>query len=137
MGYVLLVPEMVILWVAHQYCGAKEIVDKYKDLRWSRTHAFFLLMGCSQLPEIGVPIRTLTVKEFDELYSAGRINWPKITKEEIEDKSKADAFTKGVVLMQTGWFVLQCITRGAYKLAVTELEVVTLALAALTAVIYA
>ncbi|CAA7268591.1 unnamed protein product [Cyclocybe aegerita] len=136
MGYVLLVPEMVILWVAHQYYGAKEIVDKYKGQGWTQTHAFFLLMGGFQLQENGVPIRALTVKEFDELYSAGRIDWPKISKEDIEDKSKADAFIKGIVLMQTGWFVLQCITRGAYKLAVTELEVVTLAFAALTTVIY-
>ncbi|CAA7268593.1 unnamed protein product [Cyclocybe aegerita] len=39
--------------------------------------------------------------------------------------------------MQTGWFVPQCITRGAYKLSVTELEVATLAFATLTTVIYA
>ncbi|KAJ3503081.1 hypothetical protein NLJ89_g8593 [Agrocybe chaxingu] len=137
MGYVLLVPEMVILWVAHQYFGSKEITEKYKDQGWTKTHGFFLLMGGFQLQENGISVRALTVKEFDELYSAGRIDWPRISKEDIEDKSKADAFTKGIVLMQTGWFVLQCITRGAYKLAVTELEVVTLAFAALTTVIYA
>jgi hypothetical protein len=52
------------------------------------------------------------------------------------DKSKGDAISKGVVILQTGWFVMQCIARGVQGLPITELELVTVAFAALNFVIY-
>jgi len=61
----------------------------------------------------------------------GPVSWPPITEEEIQDRSKGDYLLKGrVVLVQTSWFITQCIVRGAYRLEITELEVVTLAFAA-------
>jgi len=48
----------------------------------------------------------------------------------------ADIFSKGIVLMQTTWFIVQCISRFATKLAITELEVVTLAFAMLNGITY-
>ncbi|KAI9450281.1 hypothetical protein F5148DRAFT_1337196 [Russula earlei] len=59
-----------------------------------------------------------------------------ITKEEIDDKSKADAISKGLVVLQTSWFLIQCIARGVQGLAVTELELVTVAFATLNFVMY-
>lgn len=64
------------------------------------------------------------------------IEWPDITETEIRDKSKGDAFSKGIVIIQTSWFLLQCIGRWAVGLSITELELVTLAFAALNAVTY-
>ncbi|RXW17348.1 hypothetical protein EST38_g8511 [Candolleomyces aberdarensis] len=58
------------------------------------------------------------------------------TEEEILDRSKGDEVTKGLVLLQTLWFIIQFIARRAQRLNVTELEVVTLAYAALNAVMY-
>ena len=78
----------------------------------------------------------LEVKDLEELSEAGKIEWPTITKDEIADRSKGDYLSKTVVLLQTTWFIGQCISRGAYGLAVTELEVVTLAFAALNGIIY-
>jgi len=49
--------------------------------------------------------------------------------EAIMDRSKGDALSKGIAILQTGWFILQCIARKIQGLAVTELEVVTLAFA--------
>ena len=72
----------------------------------------------------------------EELSDAGKIKWPTITKEEIADRSKGDYLSKTIVLFQTTWFIGQCIARGAYGLTVTELEVVTVAFASLTGVIY-
>ena len=60
----------------------------------------------------------------------------KITKEEIEDKSKGDIVTKGLVVIHTGWFIMQCIARGAKDLAVTELEIMTVAFAFLNFITY-
>ena len=39
-----------------------------------------------------------TLKELE-----GEIEWPTITEKEIQDRSKADIFSKGIVLLQTTW----------------------------------
>ena len=51
------------------------------------------------------------------------------TEDELKDKGKSDALTKFIVLLQTLWFVIQCIARGIQHLPITELEIVTLAYA--------
>jgi hypothetical protein len=51
--------------------------------------------------------------------------------EEIQDKSKSDWLAKTIVLLQTLWFVTQCIARGIEKVPTTELEIVTLAYTAI------
>ena len=58
------------------------------------------------------------------------------TEAEIQDKGKSDWLAKSLVLLQTSWFVLQCIARAAKHLPVTHLEIVTLAYAAVNFVIY-
>jgi hypothetical protein len=52
------------------------------------------------------------------------------------DRSKGDVLSKGLVILQTGWFV-QCIARGIERLSVTELELVTVGFATLNLVTYA
>ena len=58
------------------------------------------------------------------------------TEEEIKDKGKSDWLAKSLVLLQTSWFVMQCIARAVERLPVTHLEIVTLAYAAMNFVIY-
>ena len=58
------------------------------------------------------------------------------TKAEIEDKGKSDWLAKSLVLLQTSWFVMQCIARAINHLPVTHLEIVTLAYAAMNFAIY-
>ena len=58
------------------------------------------------------------------------------TKEEIKDKGKSDWLAKSLVLLQTSWFVMQCIARAKEHLPITHLEIVTLAYAAMNFVIY-
>jgi hypothetical protein len=70
-----------------------------------------------------------------KLFPEVKISWPSITEEEIQDRSKGDYLSKGIVLIQTTWFVVHCIVRGVYRLEITELEVVTLAFVALTGAI--
>jgi len=81
-------------------------------------------------------IRVLLPEQLQSYSLTGNGDFPRISKAEIEDKSKGDAISKGVVILQTGWFVLQCITRGAQGLPITELELVTVAFAALNFLIY-
>jgi len=138
MGYFLLAPEFVIFWAARQHYAARRLTKKHEKNHtgWTRAHSFFLIMGGFMLHEGGKPVQVLKAKELEELSKAGKIKWPTITKEEIADRSKGDYLSKTIVLSQTTWFVGQCIARGAYGLTVTELEVVTIAFASLTGVIY-
>jgi hypothetical protein len=48
------------------------------------------------------------------------INFPEITEDEINDKSKGDGVSKGLTLLQTVWFVAQCIARAAQGLEITR-----------------
>jgi hypothetical protein len=59
-----------------------------------------------------------------------------ITEEEINDKAKGDFLSKTIAFLQVSWFITQCIARFVQKLGVTELEVVTLALASMNLLMY-
>ncbi|KAF7369926.1 hypothetical protein MSAN_00622100 [Mycena sanguinolenta] len=52
-----------------------------------------------------------------------------VNEKEIEGKSKGDALSKGVALLQGVWFTVQCLARAHQRLAVMQLEVTTLAFA--------
>jgi hypothetical protein len=75
--------------------------------------------------------RTLSLKDIEDLVEKDEIEYPIISKEEIKDKSKGDAITKGLALIQTTWFLLQCVARGSQHLSITELELATAAFALL------
>ena len=82
------------------------------------------------------PKGVLSPSRFSELLAAGKINFPTITVEEIEDRSKSDGFTKTIALGQTLWFVAQCIARGAQHLDLTLVELLTLSLAVINGLMY-
>jgi len=139
MTYVLLAPELVIIWAARQHRDANVLAEKFQiegRSGWTRTHAFFLIMGGFTLHANGRPLRVLEWRDIQALAGAGRIAWPDITEEEINDRSKGDYLSKGIVVLQTTWFIVQFFARVASKLAITELEVVTLAFSTLIGVIY-
>jgi hypothetical protein len=58
------------------------------------------------------------------------------TEAELKDRGKSDGLTKLIILVQTLWFVIQCIARGMQRLPLTELEVITLAYTMLNFFIY-
>jgi len=80
---------------------------------------------------------TLEPEALEYLRGSGEIDFPRITEKEIQDRSKGDALSKGLVVIQTGWFLLQCIARKVERLPITELEVATLAFATLNFATYA
>ncbi|KAJ7815204.1 hypothetical protein B0H13DRAFT_1664196 [Mycena leptocephala] len=59
-----------------------------------------------------------------------------VKKDDILDKSKRDAFSKGVALVQVLWSVTQCLVRVYKRLPVTEIEVATLAFAVINVSIW-
>lgn len=82
------------------------------------------------------PKGILSFNFFCDLIEEKCIDFPRITEDDIRDRSKGDALSKGLVILQTSWFILQCIARWSQHLSVTELELVTLAFAALNGVMY-
>lgn len=87
--------------------------------------------------EQGEPIGPLTPKIVSRAMKTKELaHWPlsAITKEEIEDKSKGNFFTKLVVLIHTTWFIVVCVSRWSVGLPLVELEVITLAFAVMNIV---
>src|SRR5258705_2648421 len=80
---------------------------------------------------------TLTFERFKELVRDPKVIFPAITPAQISDRSKGDGLSKLLAILQTSWFILQCVARGFQGLALTELELVTLAMASLNAITYA
>jgi len=82
------------------------------------------------------PLHPLIPEKINDLVSGGHIDFPDITEKEIKDRSKGDVLSKSLVILQTGWFIVQCIARAVDHLPVTELELVTVAFATLNFVTY-
>jgi hypothetical protein len=61
---------------------------------------------------------------------------PCTTEEDLKDRGKSDWIAKTIVILQTSWFIVQCIARGFRHLPLTELEIVTLAYAMMNSFIY-
>lgn len=82
----------------------------------------------------GVPRRPLHPNAVVQLVERGELVLP--TKEELSDRSKGDLLSKGVAILQTIWFVVQCLARLADHLPLTNLEVMTLAYTVMTVAMY-
>ena len=64
----------------------------------------------------------LSPDKLRNLLREGEIAFPSIREDEIEDRSKADGLAKGIAVLQTTWFIAQCISRPAQGLIITEIE---------------
>jgi hypothetical protein len=123
------------LYTVSGYSIINKLVKKsFAD--WSPVHGFFAAMGGFVYHGDNGRLHTLSLKDIEALVEKDEIEYPIISKEEIEDKSKGDAVIKGLVLIQTTWFLLHCIARGAQHLFITELELATAAFALLNVITY-
>ena len=111
---------------------------KRNDFKWTRAHGFFLQMGGFVLHQNGKKHCVLSWDHLMAHYKAGEIDLSGVTEASINDHSKADGLAKGFALLQSCWFIIQCIARLASDEhhALTELELITAALAALSFVMY-
>ncbi|KAH9959108.1 hypothetical protein BC827DRAFT_1269111 [Russula dissimulans] len=132
----LVVPEAIIAWALRQRVAAGTLAEKYREEGWTLTHGFFATMGGFMAYEGNKPIEVLLPEKLRSYSLTGNGDFPRISKKEIQDKSKGDFISKAVVILQTSWFVMQCIARGVQGLPITELELATIAFAGLNFVIY-
>ncbi|TFK59514.1 hypothetical protein BDN72DRAFT_597188 [Pluteus cervinus] len=149
--YALMAPEMMIWWAMRQWFGAKEVADQvnavYPDLKWTRTHGHFAQMGGfgfrSEDDNQGIlypPTLIQLLRENKAELGQGKMidmeELKRVSEEKINDSSKGDLLSKGIVALQTTWFVFECLARLQQNLPLLELEVVTLAFAVLNILTY-
>ena len=109
---------------------------------WTMSHSFYAVMGGfvertvhrDKNVMIGY-LRPVHPDEFSNSINT-RFRLPKISEDEIQDKSKADNLTKTIAVCQLLWFSVQLIGRLLKGWAATELEVVTFGTCIITVVIY-
>ncbi|KAG2063010.1 hypothetical protein BDR04DRAFT_1111861 [Suillus decipiens] len=113
------------------------ILKQSEDYTWTQTHSFFVLMGGFMLYVDGKPYYTLRPSDVLKLIGDRCVDAPTLTANQIKDKSKGNAISKGLIILQVAWFVMQLITRAIYQLEITQLELGTLAFAVLNFLTYA
>ncbi|KAF8641281.1 hypothetical protein AX16_010060 [Volvariella volvacea WC 439] len=133
--YALIAPEMVIMWAIRQRVMAAKIVEANEHRGWTTTHGFFVQMGGLVQKENAE--RSSVYRVLCEIEDLDGIKIPCIPEKEIMDHGKGDLLAKAVVVVQTTWFVAQCIARCVEGLVLTEIELVTLAFATLNVITYA
>jgi hypothetical protein len=138
----LLAPELIVRWAMRQRMQASNITKENKsriyhiwtqliinlslqEYNWTKTHRFFTIMGGFMEHHNNGPPTVLEAKDI-----------PAVTKKRIlevgiQDRSKGDGLSKTFALVQTTWFILQCISWAIEKLPVMELEVAMRAFAVL------
>ncbi|KAF7984869.1 hypothetical protein HWV62_10845 [Athelia sp. TMB] len=101
---------------------------------WGKMHAFFIIMGGYQFYGENGPVRPVSPKNAVELVRRGHL--VALSRDELANQSKGDILSKGVAILQTLWFVMQCIARRIEYLPLTNLEVMTLAYTVMTVAMY-
>ena len=148
-------PELVVFTAWRQWNSAKILSQQIKARQhrarqegrgtlmhpWTMTHSFFASTGgfafdCSPyiyssenlkgyLPPGTSRRLTITANGMSFLAMHGCL--PDVPKEDIKDKSKADAMAETLVILQAAWMLLQVIGRLIEKVPITLLEVNTVA----------
>ncbi|KAF7356020.1 hypothetical protein MVEN_00931400 [Mycena venus] len=128
----IIAPELMVGFAVRQFWGVRILAKEYG---FSRTHGFFFCMG-GFVSSTGYPV--VTRKQLEDMEHGPEflkaIKY--VNAEDIADKSKGDALSKGVALAQGLWFTTQCFARLHQRLAITELEFATLAFAVVNILIW-
>lgn len=131
MGIAISGPEFALTASAGQLASARDSVKSFRALgcsKWTYKHAFFANMGGFELmPADGGPFR-VNSKHMHWLITRNYIQLPEVSDEELWDKSKQDTIAKLITCFQVGYLILQSIGRLAQGLALTTLELSTVAI---------
>ena len=149
-GLALVGPEFHLLLALGQWESARKSVADFHGLNhsdWTMTHAFFADAGGFLLHTPANSSRSISsgasenaigatfpldAKQLFFLVERGYVDYPKVTKNEISDKNKADPTARTLAVGQTLYFLLSCLGRAPQHLSITTLELTTLAYAICT-----
>ncbi|KAJ6582306.1 hypothetical protein B0H19DRAFT_928116 [Mycena capillaripes] len=130
---VIIAPEIMVAFAARQFFSARNLSKGAEAAKASSSISEHLTLRHTRSSfawsSTGYPIVTKKQLAESDLGPEFLADIQNIDAEDIMDKSKGDALSKGVALAQGLWFTTQCIARVQQHLAVTELEVATLAFA--------
>ncbi|KAJ7257597.1 hypothetical protein C8J57DRAFT_1027823, partial [Mycena rebaudengoi] len=123
----IIAPEVMVGFAARQFFTSRWYANEHKI---SKTHGFFISMGgfVSHVGHHPVTTPDAVHKYLDAIRA--------VDVEDIKDKSKGDALSKGSAFAQGAWFMTQCFARLAQNLPVSELEIATLAFAVVNVFIW-
>ncbi|KAF8331045.1 uncharacterized protein EI90DRAFT_3016499 [Cantharellus anzutake] len=139
-------PEVAVAAAWAEFFEAWIISKKCAGIQgWTFTHSYFVTMGgffdSSKQevvkPDINGDPSTLFEKYpgiIDKSWGHRKVT---VTREGVLDRSKGDFFSKSIVVLQLLWFAVQYVGRWASHLPRSQLEVMTLAYAALSILVYA
>ena len=121
-------PEWLSGMAGAQWSIARRAKKQFRDggIKWTMQQSFFADMGGVRvkLEDDEFPV---TSKHIYVLFKLGLIKLDAITPAAIEDRSKADGVAKLFTIVQTGWFILQCLARLIQQISITTLELSTIA----------
>ncbi|KAJ8508654.1 hypothetical protein ONZ45_g9102 [Pleurotus djamor] len=140
----------LITYDASAHMSSSATNENYKpSAKWTRTHSYFLLMGGfaildSEDEDSWTPIQpwdislnlATTLRFWLAADAEKGCSWPRIKEADILNVTKGEALAKIIVVLQVIWFVSQLCGRVVQHLAITELEIMTLAYAIICAMLY-
>ncbi|PSN72609.1 hypothetical protein BS50DRAFT_658609 [Corynespora cassiicola Philippines] len=118
-------PEFPLTYAAGQWSRAKQSVHAFRASGyddWHMRQTFFTDMGGFVLHARDDKAFPLNSNQLHWLVVNNFVEYPKISRRKVWDKSKQDTFTKVVTAFQVGYLIIQCIGRAAKGLAITALE---------------
>lgn len=127
MFWAIVSPELVLSVAIGQYASARRSVKRFRKLgmeqdRWSLRHGFYADMGGMLLqPKNSTPF-LVNSRQLAYLVERQYLECPKITQDEIWDKSKTDTLARLLSLGQATWLMIQLFGRFILKLPTTTLE---------------
>lgn len=144
-------PEIVLTYAAGQWSRASHSVAVLRELgydQWTMRMAFFADMGgfvlhprqpnpqdegSQSVDPQGANMRSggcfpLNAKQLYWLIVNGYVEYPSLRPDDVWDRSKQDRLAKIITACQIAYLIVECCGRAAQNLAITTLELKTLAI---------
>lgn len=127
-------PEFVFQSSLGQWCSARRSIKLFRSLGitdWTIAQGFYLDMGGIMLRTVDFPDIPIDARQLHYLISRGYVCYadvePFVDARNIEQKNKVDSLVRVFTIVQTLWFVVTVAARAVQGLAITTLELTTLA----------
>jgi hypothetical protein len=124
-------PEFVLTYAAGQWSRAKWSVKAFEEsgfTDWHMRQAFFADMGGFVFHAKDAKPFPLNATQLHWLIVHKYIEYPRVSRREVWDKSKQDTFTKVITAFQVSYLIIQCSARAVQGLTITTLELNALAI---------
>lgn len=115
--------------------------SSHQTHEWTTIHAIFANMGgfrlAAETKDRTMQYRTINGFQLTSLVKTGTLSQiPNISKQEILDKSKTDAFARWVAILQCLWLLLELTARKVESLPSSQIEIATMAFACCSILTY-